>query len=682
MSQSRSAVASFMAAGSFSLGGNLSVAVGPLGRNAEGSGALNTKGQMAAMYSYSKTKGLFGGVSVEGSVIAERSDANRIAYGANLTAKQLLTGQFDPPEWANVLIHELDKATGSQVSLPGGRQWIEDDSDYGPSPVTPSPSKSQRRQSKIAASPGGGGYAFGEASGGGGGTTGARKRSSSLFSIGGGSDKGSNSAQHTGAVFTGASTSMPNVPRDISREASGSSTQTPADRAAPARPWERRSSTLIPFSNSMNFGKPKNDRRAGPSSESYNADDSYSSPNRPRAGSNPRRPYELKATPSPFASASELGSRSVTPNRSIVASPVQSHVNSPIIAQGGGADLLDMGSSPTRTGFTSASAPNGHHANGHSNGTSDADLLGSWDADGKGLTASFARLNARSRSGSLGSGGTPSRSRRGSGTVLPFDDIAEDTAEHHQARKARLRESTSAFAGRDWRDFPLAEKKGASTTRASTVTGTAGGGKARPFSTYGSPQSWDDYGKAAASTNHFEYAGPSNGYKAYINGTGNGVNGIRRVSDTTRPGSMYPTDDLRSNSNNSNHHSYDFDEQRYPFDDYVPRATANGTGAAKPVLARKEGLNVRDGFARAVALFDFRPAEEGDLGFKKGQVVVVLDSAGGGGDWWRGRLATGGSGREGIFPSNYIEVLDIPRELRGGLTRGELKRRVAQLEFD
>jgi lipid-binding SYLF domain-containing protein len=46
----QSAVASFMAAGSLNLGGNMSLAVGPLGRNAEGMGALNTKGKVAAMY--------------------------------------------------------------------------------------------------------------------------------------------------------------------------------------------------------------------------------------------------------------------------------------------------------------------------------------------------------------------------------------------------------------------------------------------------------------------------------------------------------------------------------------------------------------------------------------------------------------------------------------------------------
>ena len=39
-----------MAAGSLTLGGNMSLALGPLGRNGEASGALNTNGKIAAMY--------------------------------------------------------------------------------------------------------------------------------------------------------------------------------------------------------------------------------------------------------------------------------------------------------------------------------------------------------------------------------------------------------------------------------------------------------------------------------------------------------------------------------------------------------------------------------------------------------------------------------------------------------
>ncbi|CCM01226.1 uncharacterized protein FIBRA_03274 [Fibroporia radiculosa] len=119
---SRSAVRSFMSAGSLTLGGNLSIAVGPLGRNGEASGSLNTKGKMAAMYSYSKTRGLFGGVSIEGSVIVERQDANAQAYRNDISVKTLLSGAVPPPEWAQPLIRTLEACTG----MPGSRGWVQE----------------------------------------------------------------------------------------------------------------------------------------------------------------------------------------------------------------------------------------------------------------------------------------------------------------------------------------------------------------------------------------------------------------------------------------------------------------------------------------------------------------------------------------------------------------------------
>jgi len=109
-----------MAAGSLTLGGNLSIAVGPLGRNGEAIGALSSKGKVAAMYTYSKTRGLFGGVSLEGSVIMERQDANAQAYRSDVTAKMLLSGSVPPPEWVQPFIRTLESCTG----LPGNRRWV------------------------------------------------------------------------------------------------------------------------------------------------------------------------------------------------------------------------------------------------------------------------------------------------------------------------------------------------------------------------------------------------------------------------------------------------------------------------------------------------------------------------------------------------------------------------------
>ncbi|KAK6598910.1 SH3 domain-containing protein [Botrytis cinerea] len=86
------AVRTFSQAGSLTLGGNVSIAAGPIGRNAEAAGAASMKG-VAGVFSYSKTKGLFAGVSLEGSAIIERRDANEKLYGRRFTAAELLGAQ-------------------------------------------------------------------------------------------------------------------------------------------------------------------------------------------------------------------------------------------------------------------------------------------------------------------------------------------------------------------------------------------------------------------------------------------------------------------------------------------------------------------------------------------------------------------------------------------------------------
>lgn len=73
-------------------------------------------------YSYSKTRGLFGGVSIEGSVIVERQDANALAYNQDVTVKMLLSGVVPCPDWAEPLVKTLESCT----SRPGTRSWIDD----------------------------------------------------------------------------------------------------------------------------------------------------------------------------------------------------------------------------------------------------------------------------------------------------------------------------------------------------------------------------------------------------------------------------------------------------------------------------------------------------------------------------------------------------------------------------
>lgn len=110
-----SAVKTFAQAGSLTLGGNVSVAAGPVGRNAEAAGAASLK-SVAGIFSYSKTKGLFAGVSLEGSMIIERKDANAKLYGRQISAKELLSGAERPPPQAAPLLSILNSRTFTGMS--------------------------------------------------------------------------------------------------------------------------------------------------------------------------------------------------------------------------------------------------------------------------------------------------------------------------------------------------------------------------------------------------------------------------------------------------------------------------------------------------------------------------------------------------------------------------------------
>jgi lipid-binding SYLF domain-containing protein len=71
----------------FTLGGNLSVAAGPVGRSA----AAATNAQVnAQILAYSRAKGLFAGATIEGAALHEDKDANRDFYGAPLTLREIV----------------------------------------------------------------------------------------------------------------------------------------------------------------------------------------------------------------------------------------------------------------------------------------------------------------------------------------------------------------------------------------------------------------------------------------------------------------------------------------------------------------------------------------------------------------------------------------------------------------
>lgn len=121
----KEAVQSFAQAGSITLGGNVSLAAGPLGRNAEAAGTASLK-SAAAIFAYSKTKGLFAGVSLEGSAIIERREANRKFYGDNCKARQILSGQVEAPPECDALFRVLESKAFTKRRNFGGDEDTDD----------------------------------------------------------------------------------------------------------------------------------------------------------------------------------------------------------------------------------------------------------------------------------------------------------------------------------------------------------------------------------------------------------------------------------------------------------------------------------------------------------------------------------------------------------------------------
>jgi lipid-binding SYLF domain-containing protein len=90
----------------FALGADASVAAGPVGRHAEG----NTDWKMRAeVLTYSRARGLFAGVSLNGAVIKQDKDSTREFYGRMVPFRTALTGEIEPPAGANAFLTSLAK---------------------------------------------------------------------------------------------------------------------------------------------------------------------------------------------------------------------------------------------------------------------------------------------------------------------------------------------------------------------------------------------------------------------------------------------------------------------------------------------------------------------------------------------------------------------------------------------
>lgn len=90
----------------FTVGGDASAMAGPVGRSAN----AETDAMMhAEILAYSRSRGVFAGVSLEGATLRPDRDDNRALYGRDVTQAEILRGEANPPAAADPLYAELNR---------------------------------------------------------------------------------------------------------------------------------------------------------------------------------------------------------------------------------------------------------------------------------------------------------------------------------------------------------------------------------------------------------------------------------------------------------------------------------------------------------------------------------------------------------------------------------------------
>jgi lipid-binding SYLF domain-containing protein len=95
----------------FTVGGDASVAAGPVGRDA----SARTDAMMnAEILSYSRSRGLFAGIALSGVTLRPDGETNRVLYAREATNHEILTGDFKTPEAARKFEHALHRDSPSR----------------------------------------------------------------------------------------------------------------------------------------------------------------------------------------------------------------------------------------------------------------------------------------------------------------------------------------------------------------------------------------------------------------------------------------------------------------------------------------------------------------------------------------------------------------------------------------
>ena len=102
----------------FQLSGEGSVAAGPVGRHA--SAATDWK-MNTQVLTYSRSRGAFAGITLEGAVVQQDDDSTRAIYGKHMRFRNILSGKVSTPESADAFVKAVSTA-GQQASIAEARE--------------------------------------------------------------------------------------------------------------------------------------------------------------------------------------------------------------------------------------------------------------------------------------------------------------------------------------------------------------------------------------------------------------------------------------------------------------------------------------------------------------------------------------------------------------------------------
>jgi SH3 domain-containing YSC84-like protein 1 len=108
------------------VGAGATLAAGPIGGTAD----LSSK-DIPSVWTYTKSKGLYGGLTVDGTILREKSDLNADAYGTKVSASNILTGKVDWPSTKQLpAVLNLAEGKSADAKVLGG---VSDDPTAGDS---------------------------------------------------------------------------------------------------------------------------------------------------------------------------------------------------------------------------------------------------------------------------------------------------------------------------------------------------------------------------------------------------------------------------------------------------------------------------------------------------------------------------------------------------------------------